>query len=184
LTREEKAKQVEWLRGQFQDVSGLFLADYKGLSVEEMNALRRELRLHGVTLKVLKNTLVRLAYKDTTVAVLEQDVVGTRAAAWTRSEESVPSLAKVLVGFAKTHPKFEIVRGVLGGQKVEPLEVEALSKLPSREQLLSTLLGTAMAPISAFVSTLAAVPRSFLTVLKAIEEQKATPAELAPAEAE
>jgi len=183
LTREEKAKQVEWLRRQFQDVGGLFLADYKGLSVEDLNALRRELRPHGAMLKVLKNTLVRLAYKDTTVAVLEHDVVGTRAAAWTQSEHSVPALAKVLVGFAKTHPKFEVVRGVLGGQKVEPSEVEALSKLPSREQLLGTLLGTAMAPVSAFVGTLAAVPRSFLTVLKAIEEQKAAATESAPAEA-
>lgn len=179
MTREEKAKQVEWFREQFQDVSGLFLADYKGLSVEDMNALRRELRPHGVTLKVLKNTLVRLAYKDTAVAVLEDDVVGTRAAAWTSSEDVVPALAKVLVGFAKTHPKFEVIAGFLGGQKVEPSDVEALSKLPAREQLLSTLLGTAMAPVSAFVSTLAAVPRSFLTVLKAIEEQKAAPTESA-----
>ncbi|MDQ7782160.1 MAG: 50S ribosomal protein L10 [Desulfomonilaceae bacterium] len=180
MTREEKAKQVEWFREQFQDVSGLFLADYKGLSVEDMNALRRELRPHGVAFKVLKNTLVRLAYKDTVVAVLEDDVVGTRAAAWTHSEENVPTMAKVLVSFAKTHPKFEVVRGVLGGQKVEPSEVEALSKLPSREQLLGILLGTAMAPVSAFVGTLAAVPRSFLTVLKAIEEQKATAGESAP----
>ncbi|MFH1117552.1 MAG: 50S ribosomal protein L10 [Pseudomonadota bacterium] len=181
MTREEKAKQVEWFREQFQDVGGLFLADYKGLSVEDLNALRRELRPHGASFKVLKNTLVRLAYTDTDVAVLKDDVAGTRAAAWTHDENTVPTLAKVLVGFAKTHPKFEVVCGVLGGKKVEPSEVEALSKLPSREQLLGIFLGTAMAPVSAFVGTLAAVPRSFLTVLKAIEEQKATPGESASA---
>jgi large subunit ribosomal protein L10 len=179
LTREEKAKQVDWFREQFQVIGGLFLTDYKGLSVDEMNELRRELRPHGVTFKVLKNTLVRLAYKDTAVAVLEDDVVGTRAAAWTQSEDVVPALAKVLVGFAKTHPKFGIVRGVLAGKTVEPSEVEALSKLPSKEQLLGTFLGTAMAPVSAFVGTLAAVPRSFLNVLKAIEEQKAASTESA-----
>lgn len=179
MTREEKAQQVEWFRERFQDVRGLFLTDFKGLSVGEMNALRSELRAQNVSFRVLKNTLVRLAYTDTDVAVLADDLVGTRAAAWTHTDENVPAMAKVLVDFAKTHPKFEIVRGVLGGKKVEPAEVEVLSKLPSREELLGILLGTAMAPVSAFVSTLAAVPRSLLNVLKAIEEQKAASADSA-----
>jgi large subunit ribosomal protein L10 len=177
LTREEKAKQVEWLRLQFQDARGLFLTDYKGLSVAEMNALRSELRAHGVTYKVVKNTLVRLAYKDTDVAVLEDDVSGTRAAAWTSDEDTVPAVAKVLVDFAKTHPKFELVSGVLNGKRVDSTEMVELSSLPSREQLLGTLLGTAMAPVSAFVNTLAAVPRSLLNVFKAIEEQKTASSE-------
>ena len=87
-------------------------------------------------------------------------------------DENVPAMAKVLVDFAKTHPNLGLVRGVLNGKLVDPSDMETLSKLPSREELLARVLGTMMAPVSAFVNTLAAVPRSFLNVLKAIEEQK------------
>jgi large subunit ribosomal protein L10 len=81
-------------------------------------------------------------------------------------------MAKTLVDFAKDHKKLEVIAGVLSGQKISAEEVEALSKLPSREELLAKLLGTFIAPVGAFVGTLAAVPRSFLTVVKAIEDQK------------
>lgn len=177
MTREEKEKEVAWLREQFQSVTALFLVDFQGLTVAEMGVLRSELRKNGAGFKVLKNTLARLAYKDTDVAVVGDDVVGPRAGVWTHTDDNVPAMAKVLVDFAKTHPKFELKRGMLKGKLVDPTQVETLSKLPSREELLAKLLGTMMAPVSAFVNTLAAVPRSFLTVLKAIEDQKNTSSE-------
>jgi len=179
LTREEKEKQVAWLREQFQGLRALFLTENRGLTVAEMTALRSELRNRGANFKVLKNTLVRLAYQDTDVAVVGSDVVGPRAAAWTNAEENVPAVAKVLVDFAKGHPKLVLVRGVLKGRLVQPGDLDLLSKLPSREELLGRLLGTMKAPVSSFVSVLAAVPRSFLTVLKAIEEKKGAPSESA-----
>jgi large subunit ribosomal protein L10 len=174
LKKAEKEKQVAWLREQFQDVKALFLTDFQGLTVAETDALRVALRNQGIDFKVLKNTLVRLAYQDTDVAAIGPDVSGPRAAAWTRAEENVPVMAKVLIDFAKTHPNLKLVRGVLKGKLVHPSEMETLSKLPSREELLGRVLGTMMAPVSSFVSVLAAVPRSFLTVLKAIEDQKKT----------
>lgn len=177
LTREEKEKQVAWLREQFKGVRALYLAENQGLTVSQMNTVRSELRNRGVSFKVLKNTLVRLAYKDTDVAVLEQDVKGARAAAWTHTDENVQVMAKVLVDFAKANPKFRLVRGVLNGKMVQPEELDVLSKLPSREELLARLLGTMKAPVNAFVNVLAAVPRSFLYALKAIEEQKAASSE-------
>jgi len=177
LTREEKEKQVAWLREQFQGVRALYLAENQGLTVSQMNAVRSELRSRGVSFKVLKNTLVRLAYKGTDVAVLEQDVAGPRAAAWTHTDENVRVMAKVLVDFAKANPKFRLVRGILNGKIVQPQELDVLSKLPSREELLARLLGTMKAPVNAFVNVLAAVPRSFLYALKAIEEQKGAAAE-------
>jgi len=179
LTREEKEKQVAWFREEFRSAKALFLTNYQGLSVKDLTALRSELRARGASFKVLKNTLVRLAYEDTDVAVLRDDLFGPRGAAWNRSEEDAPAVAKVLVDFAKTHPNLQLVRGVLKGKLVEPSEVDTLSKLPSREELLGRVLGTMMAPVSAFVNVLAAVPRSFLNVLKAIEEKKSTPSEVA-----
>ncbi len=172
MTREEKEKQVAWLRDQFLGVKALFLTDFQGLTVSEMNQLRSDLRSQGINFKVCKNTLVRRAYQDTDVAILGPDLVGPRAAAWTHSVDNVPAMAKVLMDFAKTHPKFSVIRGILDGKLVQPSEVETLSKLPSREELLGMLLGTMKGPIRAFVNTLAAVPRSFLNVLKAIEEKK------------
>lgn len=174
MKRVEKEKQVAWLREQFQDVKALFLTDFQGLSVAETDALRVALRNQGINFKVLKNTLVRLAYQDTDVAVIGPDLAGPRAAVWTRTDENVPAMAKVLIDFAKTHPKLKLVRGVLKGKLVDPSDMETLSKLPSREELLARVLGTMMAPVSAFVGVLAAVPRSFLNVLKAIEDQKNT----------
>lgn len=177
MKREDKEKQVAWLHEQFQGAEVLFLTDFQGLSVAETNQLRAALRNQGASFKVLKNTLVRLAYEDTNVAVVGQDLKGPRAAAWTGTEESAPVIAKVLIDFAKTHPKLKLVRGVLKGRPVDPSDMETLSRLPSREELLASLLGTFMAPVSAFVGTLAAVPRSFLTVLKAIEDQKSSSAQ-------
>jgi len=177
LKKEVKEKQVAWLRDQFQVTKALFLTDFRSLSVSEMNQLRSELRDRGVAFKVLKNTLTRRAYQDTDVAAIGPDLAGPRAAAWTSTEENVPAMAKVLVDFAKTHPNLVLVRGVLNGKLVDPSEMDTLSKLPSREELLGRVLGTMMAPVSAFVNTLAAIPRSFLNVLKAIEEQKTTPSE-------
>ncbi len=172
LKKEEKEKQVAWLRDQFQGARAMVLMDFQGLTVSEMNSLRSEVRTRGGSMKVLKNTLVRLAYKGTDVECLGPDLFGPRAAVWTQNDDNVPSLAKSLVDFAKTHPNLGLIKGELQGQVFESSELEALAKLPSREELLGRVLGTMLAPVSAFVGTLAAVPRSFLNVLKAIEEKK------------
>jgi large subunit ribosomal protein L10 len=172
LKRAEKEKQVAWLREQFQQVRGLFLTDCQGMTVAEMTKLRSELRSRGITFKVLKNTLARLAYQDTDVAVIAPDLTGPRAAAWTAADDQVPAMAKVLIDFAKTHPKMGLIGGMLNGKTVDLPGLEALATLPPREVLLGRLLGTMIAPVSGFVNTLAAIPRSFLYVLKAIEEQK------------
>ncbi len=181
MNRQEKEKRVDWLNEQFRGAKALFLTNFQGLSVAEMNALRSELRNRGVNYKVMKNTLVRLAYQDTDVAGLGPDFVGPRAAAWTETSDNAPAMAKVLVDFAKAHPNLTLIRGVLDGKLVEPTEMETLSTLPPREELLARVLGTMKAPVNAFVSTLAAVPRSLLTVLKAIEEQKSSSSEPATA---
>jgi large subunit ribosomal protein L10 len=172
LTRKDKEKEVAWLREEFRTVRGLFLTDFQGLTVGEMNALRTALRQAGAKYKVLKNTLVRMAYQDTDVSILAKDMVGPRAAAWIDVEEKIPTLAKVLVDFAKGNPKLQLVRGMVGRQVIDPAEMDSLSKLPSREELRARLLGAMIAPVTALVNTFAAVPRSFLNVLKAIEEQK------------
>ncbi|MFC1835785.1 50S ribosomal protein L10 [Thermodesulfobacteriota bacterium] len=177
MTRDEKKKQVEWFREKFQSARALIMTDYKGLSVGEMTELRAALRPHGVNFKVIKNTLVRLAYQDTDLAVIDEFVVGPRAAAWTDDEDQAPAMAKALVDFAKAHDNLEVICGAMGGNVLSSADVDSLSKLPPREQLMGMVLGTMIAPVGSFVNTLAAIPRSFLNVLKAIEEQKNNSAE-------
>lgn len=177
MKRSEKEEQVAQLREQFQSAKALFLTNFQGLTVAEMTALRSELRSKGVSYKVLKNTLTRLAHEGSDISRLGPDLAGPRAGAWTSSEDAVPAMAKVLIDFAKSHPKLILVRGVLKGKLVDPSEMETLATLPSREVLLGRLLGTMIAPVSAFVNTLAAIPRSFLNVLTAIEDQKRSASE-------
>jgi len=177
LTRKEKEKEVAWLREEFLEVRTMILTNYQGLTVAETNALREDLRKIGVKYKVLKNTLARRAYPDTNVARLADAIVGPRGAAWTADEDKSPVLAKTLIDFAKAHPKLELVRGVVGGTLVDPDQIDQLAKLPGKAELRGRLLGTMIAPVSSFVNVLAAVPRSFLNVLKAIEDKKSSPAE-------
>jgi large subunit ribosomal protein L10 len=177
LTRKEKEKEVAWLHEQFMEAKALFLTNFHGLSVEEMNSLRTQLRTGDSTFKVLKNTLVSRASKDTDVAEIVDDMVGPRAAAWTTEDDGIPAMAKILIEFSKKNPKLELVSGVYDGKRIELGEMEAISKLPSKEELLGMLLGTMIAPLGALVGTLAAVPRSFLNVLKAIENEKTASSE-------
>ncbi|MEW6351304.1 MAG: 50S ribosomal protein L10 [Thermodesulfobacteriota bacterium] len=172
MNRKQKEEQVAWLHEQFSAVQVLFLADCQGMKVSEMDRLRAEMRSRGASVKILKNTLARRAYEGTPVSVIGDSIVGPRAATWTSDPNAAPAMAKALIDFAKTHPNLELVMGVLSGKKVTPADMEALAKLPSREELLSQLLGTLIAPVSNFVGTLAAVPRSLLNVLKAIEDKK------------
>lgn len=176
MTRKEKEKEVAWLREEFLAVKTMLLTDYQGLTVAETNALRADLRKIGAKYKVLKNTLARLAYPDTYVARLADSIGGPRGAAWTDDEDKSPVLAKTLIDFAKAHPKLELVRGVVGGMVVDPEQIDQLSKLPGKAELRGRLLGTMIAPMSSFVNVLAAVPRSFLNVLKAIEDKKSSSA--------
>ncbi len=172
MTRKEKEEEVQRLREHMTGAEALFLTDFRGLSVEQMNSLRADLRDKQINFKVIKNTLARLAAKDTDVAVLHDDMVQPRAAAWTNDVDCIPVMAKALIDFAKANPALELVSGVYDGKRIEQSQMEALSKLPTREELLAVLLAILKGPATAFVNVLAAVPRSFVTVLKAIEEKK------------
>lgn len=139
----------------------------------ETDKLRGDLRSAGIKYKVLKNTLARLAYEGSDVSLLRNHLVGPRAAAWTYDEDKAPILAKILLDFAKTHAKLEVVAGVVAGSLLDPVDIDALSKLPGKSEMRGRLLGTLNAPVGSFVNTLAAVPRALLNALKAIEAKKA-----------
>jgi large subunit ribosomal protein L10 len=145
------------------------LAEYRGLPVEDITVLRSQARASGVYLRVLKNTLARRAVQGTPFEKLADQMVGPLA--YGISDDPV-SAAKVLQAFAKKNEKLVIKAGAMPNLLMTAKEVGQLASMPSREQMLPTLLGTMQAPIAKFVQTLNEVPGKFVRTLAAVRDQK------------
>ena len=171
MNRDNKEQLVAELAEKLASAKAAFLADYRGLNVEQLNKLRSELRAAGVEYRVVKNTLLRLAAQGTGAAALDPFLEGPTAIAIAGQDPVAP--AKILSEFAKTNAKFELKGGALEGKTLSVEDVKALAELPSREQLLAMMLGSLNAPATNFVGVLAAIPRSLVQVLAAIQDQKA-----------
>ena len=167
---EKKQIITEDLHERFSKSAIVVVADYKGLDVSAMNALRRKLREEDIEFQVAKNTLLIRAAKDTEVALIEDYFKGPSAVALSYTDPVAP--AKILAQFAKDNQKLEIKVGVLKNKVLDVDAIKALAKLPSREVLLGQLLAVLNEVPTAFVRTLAEIPRSLLNVLTAIRDQK------------
>lgn len=169
LNLEEKQAVVAEVSAQLADAQAVVLAEYRGLDVGSLTTLRREARSSGVYLRVLKNTLARRAVKDTPFEELTDQMVGPLM--YGISSDPVAA-AKVLSEFAKANDKFVIKVGAMPNAVISPQEVSALAAMPSREELLATLMATMQAPLTQFVRTLNEVPTKFVRGLAAVQEQK------------
>lgn len=169
MKKEGKKEIVKEVRGILNDSAVALVVHYRGLTVGEMSELREAFFKAGSTLRVAKNTLTKLAAKGTDYEPIAELMTGPTAIAC-GPDPVAP--AKVLVKFAKDHPNLKILGGVLDGQLIDSDKVVALSKLPSREELIAKMLGSMNAPITNFVGVLAAVPGSFVRVLEQIRQQK------------
>jgi large subunit ribosomal protein L10 len=169
LNRQEKAAVIEEITGQLTSAQAVVVAEYRGLSVESVTQLRKEARAAGVYLRVLKNTLAKRAIAGTAFEGLSDKMVGPLI--YGISSDPVAA-AKVLVNFAKTNDKLILTAGALPGQVMGVDGVKALATMPSRDELLSKLLGTMQAPIATFVRTLNEVPTKFVRGVAAVRDQK------------
>lgn len=170
MKKEEKSQVVSEMAQKLASCQAAFLADYRGLTVEQVNHLRGELKKVGVEYRVIKNTLLRLASKGTDVECLSEYLQGPNAIALAETDPVGP--AKVLTEFAKDNKAFEVRAAELNGKLLSFEDIKALAELPGREELLGKMLGSINAPVSNFVGVLAAVPRNFVQVLAAIQQQK------------
>lgn len=184
MKRDDKQERIAELRDRFMRAKAAIVTDYRGLKVSELNELRRKLRDSGIEYRVVKNTLTRLAVKETSARPLADHLTGPCAVALGYEDEVTP--AKVVLDFAKTSGKLQVKMGVLRGRLIDPENLKKVIALPARAELQAQLLGLLntmparlLGVMSAvprdFVSVLAATPRNFLGVLKAIE-RKATEA--------
>ena len=155
---ELKKPIVEEISESIKDAQSVVLVDYRGLTVEEDTNLRKQLREAGVTYKVYKNTMMNFAFKGTDFESLSEHLEGPSAIAISTTDATAP--ARVLAKFAKTAPALELKAGVVEGTYYDAKGIEAISKVPSREELLSKLLGSIQSPIANFARVINQIAES------------------------
>jgi large subunit ribosomal protein L10 len=170
LDRKTKELVAQELHEKLKDFNLAVLAHYSGLNVEKLTVLRNTLRKTDTELRVVKNTLLKIASKETDLSLLEDYFKGPVAIALNRSD--VVETAKVLVDFARKNAELEIKAGMLNGRVISREQLGALASLPPREILLGKLLSVFVGVQTGLVNVLSAVPRSFIQVLDAYRAKK------------
>ncbi len=143
---ELKKPIVEEIKGYANDAKGAVLVDYRGLTVEQDVRLRRQLREAGVVYKVYKNTMLHLAFEGTEYDQLDKHLEGPTAVAFGIDDETAP--ARILSKFAKEAEALEFKGAVVGGTYYDVDGIKELAKIPSRDELISKLLGSLQSPIT------------------------------------
>lgn len=170
LNREQKEAVVAELRAQLHDAGAIVVALYPGTTVSSFTKFRKLAREGGVYVRVIKNRLAKLALKDTPFEALSAQTTG--ALVYGVSTDSV-AVAKLFKQFAKDNESVKIQAGAIPGHLMTAAEVDLLASMPSREELLATLVGTMQAPITQFVRTLNEVPGKFVRTTAALRDSKA-----------
>ncbi len=145
MTKAKKAEVLSQLKEAFANTTAVVICDYKGLSVGELEELRRAAKAKEVSVQVIKNTLAKLALEEAGMSGVE--IKDTNIFVWS---DDVIAAAKVASDFAKKNDKFVIKAGYLDKEAADVAKIEAFAKLPGREELLGMLAATWMAPITNF----------------------------------
>lgn len=143
---ELKQPIVQEIAEKLKDAQSMVVVDYRGLTVEQDTQLRKQLREAGIVYKVYKNTLVNFAVKGTDFEALSEVLEGPNAFAISAEDATAP--ARILAKFAKTAPALEIKAGIVDGQFYDEKGMKLIAEIPSREELLSRLLGSMQSPIT------------------------------------
>ena len=165
---ELKQPVVEEIAGKVKDAKAAVLVDYRGLTVEQDTQLRKQLREAGIVYKVYKNTMMKRAFEGTDFAQLDPHLDGPSAIALATDDVTAP--ARILAKFAEKAKALEMKGGVVEGTYYDAAGLAELAKVPSREELLSRLLGSMQSPIA-----------NFARVINQIAEKKAEGGDVAPA---
>ena len=175
MVQAYKLDIVKDLKERLQDAKAIVLVDYKGINIEEVNQLRNRFRAEKVDYLVQKNTLVKIALNDLGITSLDEYLVGPTALAICKSDEVAP--ARVVIKFLKEvmedkpFPTFKA--GFVSGDLFDANQMMVLAKLPSRDELLAKLLGSAQAPISRLLGVTQGIIRKFVYAVDAVAKSKA-----------
>lgn len=152
---ELKKPVVDEIAANIADAQSVVLVDYCGLTVDQDTKLRKELRENDIIYKVYKNTMMNFAFKGTDCESLSQHLEGPNAIAISKTDATAP--ARILAKFAKDAKALEIKGGIVEGTYYDASGMEAISKIPSREELLGKLLGSIQSPIANFARVISQI---------------------------
>ncbi len=167
---EDKKQIVSEVNQAANSALSAVLADYRGVTVSDMTALRKSARDNKVYLRVVRNTLLKRAVADTEYECIQQVLTGPTILAF--SEEDPGAAARVLKDFAKGNDKFEIKALSVGGKLLEASDIDVLAKLPTHEQALSILMSVMLAPVTKLARTVNEVPSKVTRAVAAVRDQK------------
>ena len=171
VTRAKKVEQVEKLTGDFKNVSSVIVATYTKLTVAQDFELRKVLRSSGAKYRVVKNTLVERAAKDTKIAEALKNLQGVTSIAYTEGDPV--AMAKALSKYAKDNPEFTFKAGVVEGRVITVKEIDALATMPSKEEIYAKLLFMLNAPAQGLATAIGAVGRNLAVVVnQGVQEKK------------
>lgn len=167
---EQKKQQVADLAEAFKSANVGVLVNYSGITVDDDTKLRKQLREAGCTYKVVKNTLLHLAFEQAGIEGMDEYLNGTTAIAY--SENGYTEAPKILSDYAKDHENFQVKSGFIDGGAVDAKSITELAKLPSKEVLIAQVLGGFNAPIQGFANVLNGTLRGLVIALNAIAEKQ------------
>ncbi len=170
LRLEDKKAIVSEVAEVASSAHSVVIAEYRGLSVSEMTELRKQAREAGVYVRVVKNTLARIAVKNTEFECMQDALVGPLVLAF--SQDGPSAAARLIKDFSKDHKKLVVTGVALGGKLLDASGLEAVSKLPTRDEAIASLMSTMKATITQFVRTLAEPHAKFVRTMAALGEQK------------
>ncbi|KIX85238.1 50S ribosomal protein L10 [Vermiphilus pyriformis] len=171
MNRQGKVELIQSLKDNFGNSQAAFLIGYQGLSVNQMQVLRKELRKQGGSLKVAKGRLIKRAVEGMPESDFLPQFCKLQLGVVFAPGEA-PAVAKVLTDFAKTNQALKVVVGSLEHSMIDGFGIVRIASLPARPVLLAQLLGTMQAPMSSLVRVLSMVPLKFLWTLQAVAKQR------------
>jgi large subunit ribosomal protein L10 len=166
MERAQKEQVLGEIKEAWQNVASIIIADYKGITVPVVTAMRDDFRKNGCHYRVIKNSLVKIAVKGSKMEPITTLMTGTTAVIWTTGEAPQPP-AKIALKWAKDEPKFQIKGGYYEGSLLDKAGVEALSTMPGKPEIRASMLMTFLAGPQSFVAQIAAPIQNFAYLLDA-----------------
>ena len=170
MARPEKIAEVEAIAERMRGAQSMVLADFTGLTVAQMTVFRATCREKSVECRVVKNRLARIAADDADLSILKEHLNGPTAIMF--GPESQVDPAKIVVDFAKDNEAMEIKGGILDGAYLDAKEVVALSRTPSKDELIAKMMGSINSPVSGIAMSISAVMGGLARTIDAVAKQK------------
>jgi len=171
MARPEKVAEVATIAAKLGAAQSTVLADFTGLSVEQMTIFRSQCRSRGVECRVVKNRLAKLAADEVDLPILKDHLTGPTALIFGPDSQVEP--AKVVVDFAKDNEAMQVKGGLIDGNYLTPQEVVALSSVPSRDELIAKMMGSIQSPLTGLAYALNGVMAALTRAIDAVAKQKA-----------